>query len=77
MRKARGEERRKWECLQGWGIKIPKGFVDRRRKVERRKSDVTEGSLEEFESLMKSLKEKNNEIAEPTVSGFDQLNGRL
>ncbi len=77
MRKARGKERRNFDSLKSWGIRLPKGFVDRRRKVERRQPEVTEGSLDEFQSLLESRKEKKSGITEPADTALDQLTGRL
>ncbi len=77
MQKARGQERRNFDSLKSWGIKLPKGFVERRRKVERRHPEISEGSLEEFETLMKISKGKKSENTEPSTTGFDLLLGRL
>lgn len=76
MRKARGPERRNPESLKSWGIKLPKGFVDRRRQPERRKPEIGEASFEEFETLMKLAKEKKTTATEEP-SGFDRVAGRL
>ncbi len=77
MRKARGPERRNFDSLKSWGIKLPKGFVDRRRQAERRQPEVTEASIEEFEALRKIAKEKKPSSLDTPPSGFDQLAGRL
>jgi len=65
MQKIRGEERRKWDSLKSWRIRLPKGFIERRRSVERRRPAVTESSFEEFDRLMKSFKETGTGIKEP------------
>ena len=77
MRKARGVERRNFESLKSWGIKLPKGFVDRRRRVERRQPEVGEASLEEFEALMRISKERKPESTEASATGLDLLTGHL
>lgn len=77
MRKARGLDRRNFDSLKSWGIKLPKGFVDRRRQAERRQPEVGEASLEEFEALMKIAKEKKPAGVEAPTSGFDSLTGHL
>ena len=77
MRKARGVERRNVESLKSWGIKLPKGFVDRRRRVERRQPEVAEASLEEFETLMRISKERERERTEAPATGLDLLTGHL
>jgi hypothetical protein len=73
MQKTRGPERRKWDSLKSWGIVLPKGFVERRRSVERRRPAVTESSFEEFDRLMKSFKETNNGVKETQATGLDRL----
>ena len=65
MQKERGEERRTWE------IGPPRGWADRRRKVERRKPEVNDGSYDEFESLVAAMKARSAEIIEQTVSSWD------
>ena len=60
MQKARGQDRRKWNSRRGWGLKLPDGFNERRRRVERRMPVVGEGSLDEFERLTKSLAQRKN-----------------
>ena len=77
MRQARGPERRNFDSLRSWGINLKKGFFERRRKVERRNPELTEGSLEEFEALMKISKEKKSEPTEAQATGLDLLTGHL
>ncbi len=77
MRKARDAERRNFDSMKSWGIRLPKGFVDRRRKVERRHPEVTEGSLDEFQALLESRKENKSGNTEPTDTALDLLTGRL
>ncbi len=70
MHKARGPDRRKWSTRTDWGLKLPEGFVERRQQVERRMPAVAEGSLDEFESLMKSVatrEGREREAADPEL----------
>ena len=65
MHEMRVQKRRTWE------IGPPRGWADRRRKVERRKPETTDGSYDEFESLVAAMKARSAEIIEQTVSGWD------
>ena len=51
MYQTRGEDRRRWDP----SVSLPVGFVDRRCVAERRRPDVREASLAEFDKLMKSF----------------------
>jgi hypothetical protein len=75
MKKARGPERRKWDSLKSWGIEQPKGFIERRRSVERRRPEVAESSFEEFERLRQSFKDANKGITEPAIPVAGRLFG--
>lgn len=58
MQNARGVDRRRWDSLKGWGLKLHDGVVERRRQVERRMPAVAEESLAEFEKLVRCLARK-------------------
>ena len=71
MQNARGPDRRKWNSRWGWGLKLPEGFVEHPRQVERGMPFVAEGSVAEFERLMTSLarkKRRKREAEDPEVA---------
>lgn len=53
MKKARGLDRRNCDSVANWDSKPAKGLLDRRHTVERRRPFVTDGCIDEFETLVK------------------------
>jgi len=54
------------------GFDAPCGFiVERRKRPERRRIEVTESSMEEFESLIAAMNARRAEIIEQTIADWD------
>lgn len=68
MTRTRKEDRRQQE------LGPPKGWAERRRRVERRRPEVAEASLDEFLSLMAALSASRAELSKkPPPRGWDSL----
>lgn len=76
MQKARGPDRRKWNSRRGWGLRLPEGFVERRRQVERRMPAVAEGSLAEFEELKQAVARRSKRKREAKARELDSAAAR-
>jgi hypothetical protein len=64
MNRVRGQDRRDVE------FGAPCGFLERRERAERRRIEVIDGSIEEFESLMAAMNARRGEMIDRTISDW-------